>query len=52
MGVFALSWYVSGEHGDHVVTLQARTENTADIGDARAYFASAQDALALISEGK
>lgn len=48
MGVFALSWFVSGPEGDHVITLQTRSESQGDVAQARTFFAQAQDAATLL----
>lgn len=48
MGVLALTFFVSGPEGDHVITLQSRSADQTDVADARPYFAAAQDAAALL----
>ncbi|GMA32420.1 hypothetical protein GCM10025875_24120 [Litorihabitans aurantiacus] len=51
MGVVALSHYYSGPDGDHVVTVQARSDSQTDTADARIYFGVAQSAAMLLGEG-
>ncbi|WP_419183576.1 serine hydrolase [Serinibacter arcticus] len=48
MGVLALSWFVSGPDGDHVLTLQARSDQPSLTTDGRPYLAATQDAVMLL----